>query len=238
MNNVPNKQYGNLSSEDHYTNRRIFQTAKIISELNFEQYNILDIGGYNGDLLIALNKYIIKPINYSIVDFDKEGMKVANDRNIKTYFTNLDEEPFNKNIDPYKKYNIIVSTECFEHLKNPAMHMENVSKVINKDGYMIVSLPNENTLYHRILSLIGVGADTYAFKLFKHLHMPTIKQSENFLSQFGKIINKNYWISAQFKYTKMKFLFFLNLLPDSFWQILANLMPGLFARGTIFTIKL
>ena len=62
------------------------------------------------------------------------------------------------------------------------MHMENVSKVINKDGYMIVSLPNENTIYHRILSLIGVGADTYAFKLFKHLHMPTSNKVKIFIT--------------------------------------------------------
>ena len=69
----------------------------------------------------------------------------------------LDEEPFNKNIDSSKKYNIIVFTECFEHLKILLCIWRMLVKVINKDGYMIVSLPNENTIYHRILSLIGVG---------------------------------------------------------------------------------
>lgn len=237
MDNKPDLQYGGLSSDDPYTNRRIHQTAKIISDLNFKDYNILDIGGYNGDLLIALKKYIKSNLNYSIVDFDKNGMIVAKSRGIKTYFTDLDNEVFDMHLDSRSKFNIIVSTECFEHLKYPTMHLERVKNRLTENGFMIVSLPNENTLYHRILSLIGVGADTYAFKLYKHLHMPTIKQSEVFLSSFAKVIKKQYWISAQFKYTKMKLLSFLNLLPDGFWQFIANVMPGLFARGTIFVLK-
>jgi 2-polyprenyl-3-methyl-5-hydroxy-6-metoxy-1,4-benzoquinol methylase len=237
MDNKPDLQYGGLSSDDPYTNRRIHQTAKIISDLNFKDYNILDIGGYNGDLLIALKKYIKSNLNYSIVDFDKNGMIVAKSRGIKTYFTDLDNEVFDMHLDSSSKFNIIVSTECFEHLKYPTMHLERVKNRLTENGFMIVSLPNENTLYHRILSLMGVGADTYAFKLYKHLHMPTIKQSEIFLSSFAKVIKKQYWISAQFKYTKMKLLSFLNLLPDGFWQFIANVMPGLFARGTIFVLK-
>jgi 2-polyprenyl-3-methyl-5-hydroxy-6-metoxy-1,4-benzoquinol methylase len=237
MYNKPNLQYGGLSSEDYYTNRRIHQIAKIISDLNFKEYNILDIGGYNGDLLFALKKYIKFKINYSIVDFDKSALKLAKKKRIKTYFTDLDNEAFDKYLNLEKKYNVIVSTECFEHLKFPTMHLERVKFNLQDGGFMIVSLPNENTLYHRILAVIGIGLDTYAFKPYKHLHLPTIKQSEMFLLKFAKIYKKQYWISAQFKYTKMKLLAFLNLLPDNFWQSLANISPGLFARGTIFVLK-
>ena len=237
MNNLPNMQYGGLATEDYYARRRHHQTAEIIAKFNFDEYNILDIGGYNGDTLIALKKYTNKRINYSIVDFDKSGMEIAKKRNIKTYFTNLDDEVFDKYIDKDIKYNVIVSTECLEHVKNPSMHLEKFKSRLTDNGYGVVSLPNENTLYHRILSVLGVGVDTYAFKLFKHLHMPTIAQSEKFLSEFAKVNKKKYWISAQFKFTKMKFLFFLNIVPDGFWQFLANIMPGLFARGTIFVLK-
>lgn len=237
MNKKPKLQYGGLSLDDPYTNKRINQTAKLISNFNFKEYNILDIGGYNGDLLIALKKYIKSNINYSIVDFDKDGMIIAKKRGVKTYFTDLDNEVFDIHLNLKSKYNIIVSTECFEHLKYPTMHLKRIKDRLTKNGYLIVSLPNENTLYHRILSLLGIGADTHAFKLYKHLHMPTINQSEIFLSSFAKIIKKQYWISAQFKFTKMKFLSFLTILPDGFWQFLANRMPGLFARGTIFVLK-
>ena len=86
---------------------------------------------------------------------------------------------------------MIVSTECLEHIKNPSMHLEKIKSRLTNNGYMVVSLPNENTLYHRILSVLGFGVDTYAFKLFKHLHMPTIAQSEKFLSEFAKVKKKN-----------------------------------------------
>ena len=77
MNNLPNMQYGGLATEDYYARRRHYQTAEIIAKFNFDEYNILDIGGYNGDTLIALKKYTNKRINYSIVDFDKSGMEIA-----------------------------------------------------------------------------------------------------------------------------------------------------------------
>jgi len=96
-------------------------------------------------------------------------------------------------------------------------------------------LPNENTLFHRVVSLFGLGIDACAFEDFKHLHLPTIKQSQRFVKKYFNITQKTYYINPGAKGSRAEPLgFIFTLVPDSFWMLLAALAPGLFARGTIF----
>ena len=84
------------------------------------------------------------------------------------------------------------------------------------------------------MSLLGLGIDLYPFQLYKHLHFPTIKQNIKFVSQYFKIIKKEYYINPSGKgsrFDKLGILF--KLIPDFVWEKLAYLFPGCFARGII-----
>ena len=104
---------------------------------------ILDVGcgvGYVGKTLKELNEIIVDGI-----EIEKEARKEANkiydnvydfsieDINCKSY-----QEFINKNI----KYDYIICADIIEHLVNPGLVIYNLSKLLNKNGKLLVSIPN------------------------------------------------------------------------------------------------
>ncbi len=77
------------------------------------------------------------------------------------------------------KFDVVICTEVLEHLVDPVKMVANIKGLMNDNGVVLISLPNENSIYHRIMSLSGKGIDMCAFELYKHLHMPTISQSRD-----------------------------------------------------------
>src|SRR3990167_4800691 len=67
----------------------------------------------------------------------------------------------------------IFCLETLEHLKKPASTLASIKKHLNQDGIVIVSLPNEATLFHRIRSLLGVVDQECFSEKGKHLHLPS-----------------------------------------------------------------
>jgi hypothetical protein len=86
--------------------------------------------------------------------------------------------------------------------------------LLAENGTVLISLPNECTLWHRIKMVLGWGVDSTGFAPWYHLHFPTLKQNDKFISKHFKIKKKRYWVYG---------------LPQWFAFI-----PTLFARGVIY----
>ena len=225
----PNLHYGH-DEFDKYRTSRLETYAKLLSVGIKDDTKILEIGCYTANLL----DFLPKDIDYYGVDFDGEAIEIARKKGAKVIATNLNYE----DIDLNMKFDIVVCTEVLEHLLNPHKLIQKISSLVKTEGYVLISLPNENTLYHRFMSLIGEGIDMCAFELYKHLHLPTISQSRNFVSKYFKIIKEEYYIIPSAKASRSEWIGkCLTLLPDSSWLILARFFPGLFARGVIFLCK-
>ena len=222
----PKLHYGQ-DGFDKYRTLRLETYVRLLSPRIKNDTKILEIGCYTANLLA----FLPKNVDYYGVDFDGEAIEIAKKKGAKVKAVNLDYEDIDLDI----KFDIVVCTEVLEHLINPHSLIKKISTLVKEDGYVLISLPNENTLYHRIMSLTGKGVDMCAFELYKHLHLPTISQSRNFVSKYFKVLKEEYYIIPSAKGSRSEWIGrCLTLFPDSFWLNLAKIFPGLFARGVIF----
>jgi len=227
----PDCRYGIGYTQDPYVRQKYQIATRLLQPFLKEGVEVLDIGGYSGDILEFL------PINvkYHVIDIDRKALKIAKERGANTKLKDLDSEPLDFD---GKVFDIIMCNDVLEHLRHPKIILEQIKNLLNKNGIVLVSLPNENTFYHRLLSLLGIGLDQEAFNIGKHLHFPTIKQSRIFLSRYFIIFNHHYYISISGRDSKIEQISFIfRLLPDRFWYFLARVWPSLFARGTIFLCR-
>jgi SAM-dependent methyltransferase len=229
MNDLPELWYKDVYDNDKYADLRLKIYADLLSPYLRESSKILDIGCYTARLLDFLPKD--KHIEYWGVDFDEKALEIAKQKGANVKFIKFDTEPI---LFDYK-FDIIVAGEVLEHLINPAKILEQMQQLIKPDGIVLISLPNECTIYHRVMCLFGKGVDSLAFKLYKHLHLPTIKQSEGFVRKYFNIITRAYYVNPGGQGSRWELFGKLTqIVPITVWLWLANVFPGLFARGAIF----
>lgn len=106
---------------------------------------VLDIGCASGILgsIIAKNKNCI----VDGIEYDKESCRVLKKRNIyrdiyNFSITDFQGEEYKKFIKLNRKYDYIVFADVLEHLVDPWQVLVNISSLLNKDGKIIISLPN------------------------------------------------------------------------------------------------
>lgn len=228
--------YGDLLG-DHYMSLRYGQNLSLIAKKinKCKKAEILDVGGYSGDLLGYMKIKGIPPekIDYHVLDYDKKALKVARERGATPHFFDFNFGSIPEAVKG-KKFDIIVCTEVLEHLLDPARHLKSFREILKPKGVCLISLPNENTIFHRIYSLMGLGIDQYPFTLYKHLHFPTVAQAKEFFGTYFKINKVKYYINPGGKGSRFGLVgFFFRLIPDNIWYFLAETFPGLFARGII-----
>jgi SAM-dependent methyltransferase len=218
--------YGNLYDDDKDVRRRYAKYVSLLKERVKGKSRLLEIGCYTAELAELLPKNI----DYVGVDFDEAALEIAASKG-----RNVRKLDFNTHALEFKeKFDIIIAAEVLEHLLDPARLMVQISNVLKEDGLVIFSLPNENTLYHRLVCLLGFGIDLCSFQLYKHLHFPTLRQSVQFVSGYFRIIKKDYYINPRGKGARFEKLgMFTQVIPDWLWEGLAYMCPSLFARGII-----
>lgn len=119
------------------------------------QKSILDIGCGNGFFLEELKRAIKrKNVNYFGVDYSKykvsEAKKMHSDMEFKV--CNLEEAiPYGDNT-----FDVVYSGEVIEHIYDPDHMLEECKRVLKPGGLLIITTPNLNAWYNRVLFLFGV----------------------------------------------------------------------------------
>ena len=217
-------EYGNLDDKYRYLKFNIIKQM-LEKHINLNSsLELLDIGGYTGNL----KKCLPNSIKYCLIDIDKEAVDFAIRENsiYKGKAIDLNSQPIEKLFD--MKFDIIVIAEVLDHLINPANLLKQVRSIIKPDGIVVFSNANDHTLYHRYRVLMGKGINRTPFNRFYSIRYPTITQTRNFLSKYFEIKDSRPWICFNGEQ---------NIIIDKIAQFLANLIPGLFARGVCFLCK-
>lgn len=240
MSVTPELHYGDVR-EDKYVLKRYDTYIQFMREFvkDKNEVSVLDVGGYFTFLLHLKDTFedFDKIAHYEILDFDTSSIDIVKQAGAITTVVNFDLENL-EDVSRLDGYDIVICTEVLEHLVNPPKHIASLNELVKSDGICIISLPNENSIFHRLMSVIGAGVDQCAFELYKHLHLPTINQSKKFVGTHLDVQKITYYINPSLTNSRMAFLGkIITLLPDGFWWLLTRMMPALFARGIVFECR-
>ncbi len=106
--------------------------------------SVLDVGcgvGYIGKKIKELDK----DCQIDGIELDKEAIKYANKIYDKVYNFSVEDyenEAYQKFFDINRKYDYIIFADLIEHLQNPEEIIISLSKKLNHNGKMIISIPN------------------------------------------------------------------------------------------------
>ena len=133
---------------------------------------------------------------------------------------------------------LIFCLETLEHVKDPTLLMAWMKQWVKPEGRLILSLPNEATLFHRLRALTGI-LDPMAFQPGKHLHLPNVTQTVRWLEAQGLVIEqmRPYIDLSAAKSTHPWVGRLMQLIPETVWMRLARWSPNLFARGMVYRCR-
>ena len=207
---------------DKYTRDRVMKSARLLLPYVKEGETILDVGCFTWEA----RKYFPRDMKYIGID-QKAYHKETKVMDLHHGFTPIPASH-------------ALCLETLEHLLDPGDVLEALSKsLLGSGSRLVVSLPNEATIFHRIRSLMGVMDGECFAGQGKHLHLPSLKQSRLFFLSASWVIEKEeYYISPSAFGSRSAWVGrILSLIPDCIHQFLADKVPSLFSRGFIFLLK-
>lgn len=142
------------------------------------------------------------------LELSDTGIKKCHEKKITVYQTDISQETFT----PNKKYDAIVCLDVLEHLFNPSQAIKNI-RYINSE-YLIISVPNFNSITARIQVLLGQIPENNTPKK-GHCYWFNKKELTRLLSQNG------YTIVSWKQNTILEKIIFPQLLLKLFPSLLA-----------------
>ena len=140
--------------------------GKIVDLMKHEKY-ILDIGCGIGYLYNFLLKNFSDNFIYYGIDSDFNTLKMAKKRGIQALLADANKLPI-KN----KSISCCILSEVIEHLQNPDKSLSEAFRVLKKNKFVIIVVPND--LNFKLMSCILFKFNT-AFKDRGHVHKFTYK---------------------------------------------------------------
>jgi 2-polyprenyl-3-methyl-5-hydroxy-6-metoxy-1,4-benzoquinol methylase len=163
----------------------------ILTHINKKKNELLEIGSGEGFLLKAAHDHNFK---ISGVDYNDYAIKIFN-KSIINFFTKCDPDKYlNELILNKKKFDIVLLQNVLEHVPDPSALILNIKKILFKNSYLFIQVPND----------------------FKDLHflLKDKKYINNFWF-FGPPQHLNYFNSHNIKYFFQKYKFkFIDAMSD------------------------
>ncbi|OFX21059.1 MAG: hypothetical protein A2033_10565 [Bacteroidetes bacterium GWA2_31_9] len=143
------KQY--TKEEIEYFNNKIeekyFVINKLLKLLSNSTFSILDIGCGEG---WTLNYFNEKKWDITGIDFSDSGCKNHNPHLLENLIIGDIYENISKLINS-KKYDVVWLDNVLEHVFNPKDLLEKCRKLINKNGILIIEVPNDFSVLQNYL---------------------------------------------------------------------------------------
>lgn len=154
--------------------------------------SVLDIGSAGGQSLIEISKLKGKAFG---IEPNPNAKIIAKKLNLDVYTGLITDNPF-----PDKKFDFVTASQVLEHDCSPKTFLKAVRKKIKKNGTVILSVPNFDSVYRKIFG-----------KKWIHWHVPyhcnffTKKSFEILANEMGfkiiksKTITPNLWTVLQIR---------------------------------------
>lgn len=190
---------------------------------------VLDIGSASGQSLIEITK--LKGEAFG-VEPDPGAQKIAKDLNLNVYKGLITNNPY-----PGKKFDFITASQVLEHDPNPQTFLKAAEKKLKKDGILILSFPNCDSIYRRIFKKRWINWHVpYHCNFFTKASFIKIAKLTGLKVIKMKTITPNLWTILQMKrlFTKP-----VEGKKDEFWKVQDEVLDKVvFCRQTLLTVIL
>ncbi|MCF6276336.1 MAG: class I SAM-dependent methyltransferase [Candidatus Magasanikbacteria bacterium] len=131
---------------------------------NKENNKLLNLGGGTGQV-----SDIFREIGFNVYNVDLEE-KNESEKKIRFDLNSSKELPFSSSF-----FNVVVCSEIIEHIENPWKLFRDAKRVLKKDGILIVTTPNVQSLYSRIKFLFKGYLHWFTLECFSYHINPVFK---------------------------------------------------------------
>lgn len=142
-----------------YFNSMFRQVTRYLKKI--KEGKVLDIGCAHGFMLERFPESFLK----FGLDVSEYAIGIARKRLPKSIFRVGEAEdnlPFEKDF-----FDVVLLNDIIEHLENPALALDNTSKVLKKGGILYITTPNLNTFRKKFLKY--ADAKEHHISLFSHV---------------------------------------------------------------------
>lgn len=200
------------------------------NKINLENKKILDIGAGDGNNWVGLKKVFgILADDYFALELDKKSLDTCKNKGIKNIINYYFDSSILEKMD--LKFDLIISTEVFEHQINPNDFIKSAFSLLNKNGLLIITVPNRERCLFK--SSVGDIPPHHFLKFNKAFFVKNFKNIifiEDYTQKSLSVIAKN--ISIILFSTKR---FHIIFYPVAFiMKCLYSLLPG---QGIIIILK-
>lgn len=151
---------------------------------------ILDVGCGNGNISLPLAS-----LGYQILGIDLDFVSIKNVQK-KNQFPNAKFFVFDANkISQLGKFDCVIASEFFEHLKNPQELAKKIFQILNSDGLLIASIPNGQSLLEFFRWFLGA---TKFGRVIKKFLRKTILKKETLQSE-AESLHQQFFSLKKFK---------------------------------------
>lgn len=147
----------------------------------------LDVGFGNGSLLFTAHEYGFEPV---AVDLRKENVSIIQQFGIQGYCGLVQNIKFEKPIS------VISMMDVVEHIPYPKEVLISMYSKMEKDGCLLISMPNAGSLFWEIMTIKNVNP---YFNSIEHCHNFTKTRLESLLNECGFSV-KRYGISKRYRF--------------------------------------
>ena len=175
--------------DDEYETPSITKDLKkILKNINnLDKSSYLDVGCGNGSITKKLS-FFFK--NTTGIDLSQTGIEQAgkeNNKNVNFLHSSLEEM-----IEQKKKFDFVSAIEVIEHQYDPYLFVEQLSKVTENNGYVLISTPYHGYFKNLLISLLG-KMDRHFTALWRHGHIKffSVKTLEELILGPDTIYQKN-----------------------------------------------
>ena len=214
--------WDNMYEKDPWSRERVIRSVRLLLPHLKDGDTVLDVGCFTQEA----RKYLPSTIKY--IGVDSKAFKPD------TIVCDL-------NYDfPPMKVTHALCMETLEHLSNPSKTLRSLLQSIDDHGFLVLSLPNEATIFHRLRGVFLGIVDSECFaEEGKHLHLPSLSQCQQWFHRLGLYVeSQKFYISPLACNSRQAWVGqILSLIPIPIHYFLARTWPSLFARGFIFLLR-
>jgi 2-polyprenyl-3-methyl-5-hydroxy-6-metoxy-1,4-benzoquinol methylase len=197
----------NYNKVKNFKERYQFLTGKLKNLLknnSKKNIKILDYGCGNGMFSIALSYYgSVTAVDGSenMIKLAERKMAFKKIKNIRFILSDLNHYTSNK------KFKLVFCSSVMEYLEDFSKHLDKLHSSLNKNGTLLLTLPNSRSFYRAI--------ELFLFKLFntpKYYNYVKLNQDENYYRKMFR--KKNFMISdVSYFSNNLKVLDYFKLSP-------------------------